>query len=149
MKLQRDKQASARAERGFTLIELLIALAVVAILVGVAVPTYQDSVRKSRRGQAKADLAEAAQAMERSYTLNNTYVVAGKTTVADYVGFGQSPQKGSKFYDLSFDGAVAAGTFKIVAKPVAGTGQDKDDCGTLSIDNTGKKEPATPEKCWN
>jgi len=149
MKLQRDKQASARAERGFTIIELLIALAVVAILVGVAVPTYQDSVRKSRRGQAKSDLAEAAQAMERSYTLNNTYVVAGKTTVADYTGFGQSPQKGTKFYDLSFDGAVAAGTFKIVAKPVTGTGQEKDACGTLSIDNTGKKEPATPEKCWN
>ena len=149
MKRQRDKQASARAERGFTIIELMIALAIVAVLVGVAVPTYQDSVRKSRRGQAKADLAEAAQAMERFYTLNNSYVGGGKTTVADYAGFGQSPQKGSKYYDLSFDGAVAAGTFKIVAKPVVGTGQEKDDCGSLSVDNTGKKEPTTPEKCWN
>ncbi|MFK3649260.1 type IV pilin protein [Lysobacter enzymogenes] len=149
MKLQRLKQSSARAERGFTIIELMIALAIVSILVGIAVPMYNDSVRKARRGQAKADLAEAAQAMERFYTLNNAYTGGGKTTVADFAGFNQSPQKGTKFYDLSFDGAIDASTFKIIAKPVSGTGQEKDDCGTLSIDNTGKKLPATPEKCWN
>ncbi|MCW5566993.1 MAG: prepilin-type N-terminal cleavage/methylation domain-containing protein, partial [Dokdonella sp.] len=47
--------------RGFTLIELMITVAIIAIIVAIAVPSYQDSVRKSRRGQVKADITELAQ----------------------------------------------------------------------------------------
>ena len=62
------------AAAGFTLIELMIVVAVVAILAAIAVPSYQEQVRKSRRAQAKADLVEYAQMAERFFTVNNTYV---------------------------------------------------------------------------
>lgn len=62
-----------RRSLGFTLIELMITVAVVAILAAVAVPTYQDQVRKSRRAQAKADLVEYSQMAERFHTVQNTY----------------------------------------------------------------------------
>ena|SRR5680860_117368 len=39
-------------EKGFTLIELMIAIAVVAILVALAVPSYMHYVRKANRGEA-------------------------------------------------------------------------------------------------
>ncbi len=38
-----------RHKKGFTLIELMIVIVIVAILVGLAVPSFLESVRKSRR----------------------------------------------------------------------------------------------------
>lgn len=43
-------------QRGFTLIEVMIAVVIVAILVAVALPAYQNSIRKSRRSEAFAAL---------------------------------------------------------------------------------------------
>lgn len=134
----------ARSIRGFTLIELMVVVAIIGILVGIAVPTYQDSVRKSRRGQAKADLAEVAQAMERYYTVNNTYVGANLADIA----MTQSPKSGAARYTISFSGATTASTFVLRAQPTGG--QVGDDCGTLTLSNTGVKTPGSAQpECWN
>ncbi|MGO4260102.1 type IV pilin protein [Lysobacter sp. TAB13] len=125
-------------ERGFTLMELMVVVAIVGILAGIAIPTYQDSVRKSRRGQAKADLVEAAQAMERYYTVNGSY--AGASLL-----FNRSPQTGDIQYAIAFDKAPTAQKFGIKATPQGP--QTKDRCGELSIDSTGVKRPDDPA-CW-
>ena len=146
---QQFAKAAARLQRGFTLMELMVVVAIVGILVGIAVPTYQDSVRKSRRGQAKADLAEAAQAMERYYTMQNTYVGANLAAIGAPT---QSP-KGSDtvHYAISLNGAPTASAFSLQAVPSTSTGQSKDKCGTLGITNTGAKTPndASHKECWN
>jgi type IV pilus assembly protein PilE len=46
------------AAKGFTLIELMIVVAVVGILAAIAYPSYQDSVRKSRRADARDGTAK-------------------------------------------------------------------------------------------
>lgn len=51
--------------RGFTLIELMIVVAIVAILAAVAYPSYRDSISKSRRAEARAQLMDAVQYMQR------------------------------------------------------------------------------------
>ena len=58
---------------GFTLIELMITVAVVGILAAIAYPSYQDSIRKSRRADAKSALLDAAHRQERFFTENNQY----------------------------------------------------------------------------
>jgi type IV pilus assembly protein PilE len=50
---------------GFTLIELLIVIAVIAILATVALPAYQDQIRKARRTDGQAALVGIAMAQER------------------------------------------------------------------------------------
>lgn len=52
--------------QGFSLIELMIAVAVVGILLAVALPSYQSSVRKGRRAEAINAINLVQQAQERS-----------------------------------------------------------------------------------
>lgn len=43
------------------------------IVAAVAYPSYLDSVRKSRRAEARAQLMEAAQCMQRFYSQNDSF----------------------------------------------------------------------------
>lgn len=116
-----------RNARGFTLIELMVVVAVVAILAAIAYPSYQDQVRKSRRGQAKADLVEYAQLAERFHTVNNTYAAFSLPVT-------QSPRQGASSYTIS----VATQTqraFEMTATPAGA--QTSDRCGTLRINQAG------------
>lgn len=125
--------------KGFTLIELMVVVVVVAILAAIALPSYQEQIRKSRRAQARSDLAEVAQGLERSFTVNRSY----DSTVYS-LPFNHSPREaaGNGFYTLSFSTQTAT-TYKVQAVPVAGTSQATDRCGTLAIDNLGNKTHST------
>ena len=120
------------SSRGFTLIELMIVVAVIGILAAVAYPSYQDSVRKSRRADGKTALLQAVQVAERFFTRNNTYANA----VAD----GPSDEG---HYNLTFVGD--ANSFDITAAPAGA--QASDPCGNLTIDELNVKGGAVAD-CW-
>ncbi len=146
---------------GFTLIELMITVAVVAILAAIAYPSYQDSVRKSRRADAKSVLLQATQWMERFYTENNRYDQnrAG-TAVALPAGLTQAPiEGGTKYYNISLSpnctgaASVTANAFTLWACPITTTDQNNDKCKTLTLTHTGVKGVAggaslTVDECW-
>jgi len=118
-----------RPQRGFTLIELMVVVAVVAILAAVAYPSYQDQVRKSRRGQAKAELVEYAQLAERHHTVQNTYEGFTLPTT-------QSPRQGTAAYTIAIAN-VTQGGFTMTATPTPRQAADR--CGTLRINHAGVK----------
>lgn len=132
--------------RGFTLIELLIVIVVVGILVAIAVPAYTDSVRKTRRGQAKADMTTVVQAMERCFTNRSTYVAcfAGNALPAP---LNRSPGTGpNTFYTLSLQGVTAA-DYVVRAEPVGD--QAADVCGRLEIRQNGVRTTSSGrDDCW-
>jgi type IV pilus assembly protein PilE len=130
---------------GFTLTELMITVVIVGILAAIAYPTYMDQMRKARRADAEAALLELSQFMERYYTQNLSYV-DGKG-LPPSLPFAclptKSPQaqcgnpKTTRYYDLTSN--ATATTFTLIATPVPGSSQVKDECGILTLDNTGVK----------
>ncbi|VXB45491.1 Pilus assembly protein PilE [Luteimonas sp. 9C] len=142
--------ARSRFARGFTLIELMVVVAVVAILASIALPSYQDSVRKSRRAQAKADMVELAQRFERFHTVNNTYegFWAGAFGAANASVASPSTQGATVAYLITSE--ATPNTFTLTSEPQGNQTQDTR-CGTLGMTNTGvKSETGTGSlsDCW-
>lgn len=61
------------SQQGFTLIELMIAVVIVGILAAVAMPAYQDYVRRGSLPEAYAQLADYRVKMEQYYQDNRNY----------------------------------------------------------------------------
>lgn len=141
---------------GFTLIELLITVAIVAIISAVALPSYQQYVKKSRRVDAQGALMAFANAMERYYTQNNTYLGAasgGANTGSPAIFASESPLDGStKYYNLTINAATAV-TYTLRASPKAAQSGD----GYLELLHSGLKRwdknndndtSDAGESCW-
>jgi len=139
-----------RKYKGFTLIELMIVVVIVSILAAVAYPSYQDSVRKSRRSDGTAALLQAAQILERCYTELNSYasttcsiVTAAAPPINIVTGTGGL--SGAGYYTIT--ATPTATTYTLTATPTALGGQNNDSCGTYTLTQTGARTPATTG-CW-
>jgi type IV pilus assembly protein PilE len=146
---------SAHSALGFTLIELMIAVAIVAILVAVGLPSYQEHIRKAKRSEAKAAVLKAMQLQEREYTSTQFYTtnLAKLFGLADasVVHSGEDPTTGN--YDLTAEAVTGASLqedVRVTAKPRAGVFADTE-CESFSLTSTGVRTftgTGTKEKCW-
>ncbi len=139
-------------QKAFTLIELMVAVAIVGILAGIAYPSYQDSVMKSRRADAKGALLGLANAMERHFTETNSYLGVGMTdgdTGSPTIFSATSPvDGGTPYYNLTIS-AATADSYTLDATPIGA--QANDPCGTLSLTQTGVRSVSTAlsvTDCW-
>jgi len=129
-----------KSERGLTLIELIIALAVMAILAAVAIPTYTGYVQKSRRSDAMTVLSQL-QVKEEQYRLKNpTY-----TNLLSTLGIDTTSTSG--YYTISIP-SHNAGDFTATAAPIGA--QASDDCGTFAINSDGPDTTGSyaSNACW-
>ncbi|EGW21549.1 type IV pilin protein [Methylobacter tundripaludum] len=141
-----------QTQQGFTLIELMVTVAIVGILAGIAYPSYQDSVMKSRRADAKGVVLGLANAMERRFTETNSYLGAA-TGPADMgaPGIYTIPAETATYYTITISVATAS-SYTLSAAP-AGV-QSTDECGTLTLTHTGSKgvtdaaTGVTAAYCW-
>lgn len=137
----RSKNAWAR---GFTLIELMIVVAIVAVLVAIAYPSYQRYLMRARRSDAHEMLMRMAAAEERYYTNYNVYA---KT--AD-LGMGATPVSEKGYYQVVVTPAAPDQTFTLTATPQGN--QAGDTCAELVLTDTGTKtapsDTGANGRCW-
>jgi general secretion pathway protein G len=65
MKIRNNDVKAVSRQRGFTLLELIVATAIMAILVGMAVPIARNAVKREREHELRADLWMIRDAIDR------------------------------------------------------------------------------------
>ncbi len=149
-------------QRGFTLMEVMIVVGIVGVLAAIAIPSYQESVRKSRRAEARGQLLEVAQYMQRFYSQNDSFAKSKDGTAVtipiDLARVPRTAAADAQSYDISF-AAPAKGAsnpslafFKIQAARRTGGPMASDKCGDFTLENTGVRgvlnASDTVANCW-
>lgn len=113
----------------------MIAIVIVGLLAMVALPTYNNSIRKGRRAEAVSALAAIQQAQER-YRANNTQYCCSPLTNAllpSTSGLNLPSTSSTGLYSLSVEYADLS-SYVITAQAVSGTSQANDtSCTTMRL----------------
>ena len=132
---------SNNRSKGFTIVELLIVMVVIAILGSIALPSYQETMRKGKRADAKNKLLEIAALQERRYSDTGAYsnlaTIYGSATALSDEGH----------YTISSVQGVGAQTYTLTATPVVAD----PNCGNFTYNQAGViTESGTKDLdyCW-
>lgn len=121
--------------RGFTLLELMIVILIMAILVSLALPSYNQYSLRSHRSEGLDALIATAMLMERNRLINRRYQSIPTTLTR------------SGHYEVSVSIENNGATYLLNAAPQ--NAQQKDKCGRLGLDSLSQQSAEGDVlKCW-
>jgi len=133
---------------GFTLVELMVVVAIIVILATIAYPMYSEQARKGRRVEGRDALLAIAQAEERFYTVNGTYVITDINDLGVGAACNRTSQFGCTSQDRGYYNVTVSGTASTFSATATATGgQASDTCTAMTIDQLGQKG-GTGTGCW-
>lgn len=125
-------------EKAFTLIECLIALSIVALLLTIAIPSYQHYRVRTHRVDAQTTLLKGAAAMEKYYYQHQTFATAtigsgnSKTDILD------DAITEHNAYRISIH-QQSNTSYTLWATPQGAQAQADQDCQIFTLNHLGKK----------
>ena len=136
------KTGEEQTQEGVTLIEILVVVALVAVLLGLAVPSYQQYLQRGHRVEATRSLYTVAACQERVRARNGQYDTTRCIDNAD-----------TKHYQVTLTppGQTSVAFYTAIAVPKKPAEGDR--CGGLSLDQAGARrisgDPARTAACWS
>lgn len=133
---------------GFTLMEVMVVVVIVGILMAIAIPSYENSLQKGRRAEAKAALLDAANRQEQLMLDRGTY-----TTDPNDLGLPTPFLSEEGFYTITAAdcGLGLNRCYELTATPTAGSPQTKDTrCTAFTLNSEGAKgaSGSDQDNCW-
>jgi len=142
-------------KNGFTLVELAVVVLLVAILLTMILPSYQQQLRNTRRSLAGAALLEALMRQEQYFVEHKRFASGlmdlgypGEPYAMDAEGNALPEDAPDRIYLIHL--ATSDNAFTLLATPQLDQAADKL-CGTLSLDSQGIKWTSgkgTVQQCW-
>ena len=138
---QANSICRANYSAGMTLIEIVLVVGLLGLLLSLAMPSYQSYLSRGHRVEAIRLLLRAAACQERHRARTGAYDTTRCAGSSD-----------NEFYQLSIEpeDQSSSSEFVLIAKPLER--QQRDNCGSLSLDQSGTRGISGPEdklqKCW-
>ena len=124
---------SARLLKGFTLIEVMVVVLIIAVLAAIAIPGFNDQIRKSRRAEIQGVLEQHRIGLEK-YRVDHP----------SYVGYSLPSTASNAFYTVTLSRGTSS--YTLTADPQGA--QEDDKCDTMTLVNTNGTITQTPANCW-
>jgi type IV pilus assembly protein PilE len=145
----------SKTQHGFTLIELMVVVAIVAIVMAIAFPSYERYVVRTKRAVAQNALLQVAD-RQQQFFMDNKRFAANLTNlgftanpwVVDDDGTSTVAGDVDAVYSLTLSN-VTQTTWTATAAPLNGQLSRDTDCGSLSITQAGTKaDSGGSGDCW-
>ena len=132
---------------GMTLLELMIVIAIVGILASIAMPSFNNSVMKARRADARNSLFDWQLRQAEYFADNLSYA-----SVSSINGSGANTvDSGEGYYDITVTSFTTT-TFQMTATPKSGTTQASDsECASyfcINQDGALYTGSCAAQACW-
>jgi type IV pilus assembly protein PilE len=133
-------------KNGFSLVELIIVMGIIGILAGIAVPAYSAYTKRANRTDATRQMTFDAQALERCYSQNFTYVGCAGAPA------GAAPTT-QGYYRVTIAIPTAA-SYTITATPLKAPQTSDSSCASFTLDSAGTQgamdssNAVNTKTCW-